>query len=92
MYAVEPTPGLYVNSFVPPGQAYKLNAAAFGVEGLGGGPFAFALSEADWLRMQGPDLERLLDDLTHRYAEHGVRGLQQWLGTIKEQPTLWSNL
>jgi hypothetical protein len=87
--AVPPLPGLYVNGHVPDGAAYKLNADAFGVEGLSGGPFAVAISEADWLRIQGPALERWLDDLTRQYADRGIEGIQRWLDGLREQQPLW---
>lgn len=91
LVAVEPTPGLYVSSFVPEGAAYKLNATAFGIEPMGDGQFAFAISYADWLKIQGPDLERMLDELTRRYAEHGLRGVQRWLDGLRPQQQLWSD-
>jgi hypothetical protein len=74
----ELAPGVFVSELVPSGQAFVIDAAAFG---LGEGR-AVAVSEVDWRRIPAADRERFLDDVTRESAEAGVARLQAYLREV----------
>lgn len=77
----ELAPGIFVTDWLAePGTAFVLNGTAFGLPDCGADGKGIVLHQADWDRLPPAEREALLDDITRRSAEDGLKRLERWLG------------
>jgi hypothetical protein len=74
----EMAPGLFVSVWIPVGKAYIMDNSEIGAPGAP--PRSLAINPLDWERVEPAERERILDEITRRDAERGLKELQSMLG------------